>query len=246
MVNYDEFFGLHIDRFTLGGQSVALMLAVVLGGVIGLEREWRGQAAGLRTHILVCVGATIMTITSAQIGMGATGAGPGDPAHLAAQIVSGIGFLGAGAIIRAGGSVHGLTTAASVWATAGIGIALGASPRLGELAVVGTVIVLSTLTVLTWLEKILKLKKDIYTLQIEVKEADHGPARVLEALTRGQIVIYSLETLAGRARQGGGEGTLSEPTCVLRLSVCVPGGYDPKRLNALLMAEPGLISFELE
>jgi putative Mg2+ transporter-C (MgtC) family protein len=107
-----------------------LLLAMVLGGVIGLERELRERAAGFRTHILVCVGSAAFTIASAY-GFEAwmTTADESvvrmDPGRIAAQIVSGIGFLGAGAIIRHGISVRGLTTAAGLWAVAAVGLAAG-------------------------------------------------------------------------------------------------------------------------
>lgn len=126
----DWFFGMHVDPASIGGKGSALLLAVLLGGVIGLEREWRGNAAGMRTHILVCVGATAITLTSVEIGMGVRGGMRGDPGHIAAQNGSGIGFLGAGAILRKGATIRGLTTAASIWATAGIGIALGATRQM--------------------------------------------------------------------------------------------------------------------
>src|SRR5262249_3335072 len=113
-VTPERFFGWHIDPLSLGGKAMALLLAVLLGGLIGLERGGRGQAAGMRTHILVCVGSTLIALTSVEVGLGASSGGrPGDPGRIAAQIVSGIGFLGAGAIIREGFSVRGLTTAAS-------------------------------------------------------------------------------------------------------------------------------------
>src|SRR5579871_6910916 len=188
-MNTDLFFGHYFDPMTTYGKGLALLLAVVLGGLVGLERQLNGNAAGLRTHILVCVGATVMTMTSVEIGMGVRGGMRGDPAHLAAQIVSGIGFLGAGAILRDGMTVRGLTTAASVWVIAGIGIALGASPHLGELAVVATLIVLGTLTILHRLEETFKLNNFIQDLEVEVREADHGPARVLELLCSHQIVV---------------------------------------------------------
>src|SRR5881227_2783375 len=112
-----SFFGIQIDPGSVGGMTVALMLSVLMGGLIGLEREIHGHPAGLRTHILVCLGATLMTLVSVNMGNGSND-------RIAAQIVSGIGFLGAGAIIREGVSIRGLTTAASIWATAGVGIAL--------------------------------------------------------------------------------------------------------------------------
>lgn len=106
-----------------------LLLATLLGGAIGLEREVAGKPAGLRTNILICVGAVLFTqlsIDIARIGFTPAGAPYGDTTRIAAQIVSGIGFLGAGAILHGGGSVVGLTTAATIWVVAAIGAAVGA------------------------------------------------------------------------------------------------------------------------
>lgn len=100
---------------------IRILLAVVLGGLIGIEREIREHTAGLRTHILVSVGAAAFTLASSY---GAGGAGI-DPNRISAQIVSGIGFLGAGAILRYGVTVRGLTTAASLWAVAAVGLTCG-------------------------------------------------------------------------------------------------------------------------
>jgi putative Mg2+ transporter-C (MgtC) family protein len=115
-----------------------LLLAAVLGGAIGAERELNDQAAGLRTHMLLTIGACLFTLVSAY-GFG----GPTDPSRLAAQIVTGIGFLGGGAIVRHGLTVKGLTTAASIWATASVGVAVGAGSYL--LGVGGAVLVVGTL-----------------------------------------------------------------------------------------------------
>ena len=115
-----------------------LLLAAVLGGAIGAERELNDQAAGLRTHMLLTIGACLFTLVSAY-GFG----GPTDPSRLAAQVVTGIGFLGGGAIVRHGLTVKGLTTAASIWATASVGVAVGAGSYL--LAVGGAVLVVGTL-----------------------------------------------------------------------------------------------------
>ena len=104
--------------------AARLGLAFLLGGVIGLERETHGQAAGLRTHMIVTVGAALITIISLKVALMGTGV-PADPGRIAAQIVSGIGFLGAGAIIRYGMTIRGLTTAACLWTSAGIGMACG-------------------------------------------------------------------------------------------------------------------------
>ena len=98
-----------------------ILLATALGAIIGYQRERKGKPAGLRTHILICVGATLFTIASIY-GFGSIG----DPARVAAGVVAGIGFLGGGVIIhREGGVVEGLTTAATMWAVAAIGLAAG-------------------------------------------------------------------------------------------------------------------------
>lgn len=126
-----------------------LAVAAALGGAIGVERELREREAGLRTHLLVALGAALFTIVSAFGFNDVLGhSGPSvlvrlDPSRIAAQIVSGIGFLGAGAIIRQGLSVRGLTTAASLWIVAAIGMASGAG--LYAAATIGTVIVLFSL-----------------------------------------------------------------------------------------------------
>ncbi|HEV2871348.1 MAG TPA: MgtC/SapB family protein [Actinomycetota bacterium] len=125
------------EDFVLLGR---LLLAAVLGGAIGAERELNDQAAGLRTHMLLTIGACLFTLISAY-GFG-SGIGT-DPSRLAAQIVTGIGFLGGGAIVRHGLTVKGLTTAASIWATASVGVAVGAGSYV--LGIGGAVLVVGTL-----------------------------------------------------------------------------------------------------
>ena len=121
------------------GMVLRLLLATALGAIIGLQRERAGKQIGLRTHILICVGAALFTIASIY-GFGATG----EAARIAAGVVVGVGFLGAGAIIRSGeGIVAGLTSAATIWAVAGIGLAAGAGLYL--ISAVATVIVLIVL-----------------------------------------------------------------------------------------------------
>lgn len=109
-----------------------LVLAVILGGVIGLEREIAGKPAGLRTNILICVGAALLTDVSVQITMGSYPGAPriGDPSRIAAQIVTGIGFIGAGTIMQSKGTVTGLTSAATIFVVAAIGVAIGAGQYL--------------------------------------------------------------------------------------------------------------------
>ncbi len=122
-------------------QMVDVLIAFVLGGAIGWERERQGRPAGLRTHMLVCVGSTCFALASVYgyEGMGTVR----DPARIAAQIVTGIGFLGAGTIWRTQDTVKGLTTAASIWLAAAIGLLAGAG--MEALAVFTTVLALIVL-----------------------------------------------------------------------------------------------------
>lgn len=111
-----------------GELILRMVIAVVLGGLVGLEREWHNHAAGFRTHILVCLGSAMIMLLSIY-GFSEFVNEPNvriDPARLAAQVISGIGFLGAGAILRNGSVISGLTTAASVWVVAAIGLSVGA------------------------------------------------------------------------------------------------------------------------
>ncbi|HLI25974.1 MAG TPA: MgtC/SapB family protein [Chloroflexota bacterium] len=118
-----------------------VILGFLLGGIIGLEREWRAKVAGLRTHALVAGGSAMFTVASAAL---FPAPGPThDPARIAAQIVTGVGFLGAGAILRAGGTVIGLTTAASIWVAAALGLLAGAGAY--ALALASTLVTLVVL-----------------------------------------------------------------------------------------------------
>lgn len=113
-----------------------LALAVLCGGVLGFERELHDKPAGLRTHILICVGATLFTNLSQRMAVAG-----GDPGRIAAQVLTGIGFIGAGAILHKGGDVVGLTTAANIWVVAAIGMALGYGAFLDGMAATALVLV---------------------------------------------------------------------------------------------------------
>lgn len=128
---------------SLGEVALRLVVAAALTGAIGLEREWRERAAGLRTHMLVGAGSALFTLVSAYgfESIVSSGTVVADPTRIAAQIVSGIGFLGAGAIIRQGLSVRGLTTAASLWVVAAIGMSVGAGFYSAALLTTGVVLV---------------------------------------------------------------------------------------------------------
>jgi putative Mg2+ transporter-C (MgtC) family protein len=120
-----------------------LLLAGALGALIGLEREWNQKSAGLRTNTLIAVGSALFTLMSVELSPGVEGA---DPTRIASQIVTGVGFLGGGAILRTGGSVKGLTTAATIWVNAALGVAAGGGRfRVAFVGALTTLIVLRLL-----------------------------------------------------------------------------------------------------
>ncbi|MCJ7730486.1 MAG: MgtC/SapB family protein [Sedimentisphaerales bacterium] len=127
----------------------AILLAVCCGAAIGLERQFKRKPAGLRTNVLICLGAAVFTIISERMA-----GGQDSITRIAAQIVTGVGFLGAGAVIQDRGGIHGLTTAATIWLVASIGMACGA--RLYGLAIITTVLAIVVLLGLAQVEKHLK------------------------------------------------------------------------------------------
>lgn len=151
MITIDQKIAEYLSGWAPGGWpvgnfilvTIALLLSVILCGAVGFEREWKGRSAGLRTHMLVGVGSCIIMIISIYGFPKESGAR--DVARLAAQIITGVGFLGAGTIIHQGGGIRGLTTAATIWIVMAIGIACGSFNFI--LAIVGTILILFVLTV---------------------------------------------------------------------------------------------------
>jgi putative Mg2+ transporter-C (MgtC) family protein len=131
--------------------TLRLLLAVVLGGIIGIERETSHKPAGLRTNILICVSSAMMMIVAVLFS--GKDAGSQEAMRVAAGVITGVGFLGAGAIIQARGTVHGLTTASVIWAVAGLGLAVGAGYYL--ISIVFTVLVVLILVLLRKIDQIL-------------------------------------------------------------------------------------------
>lgn len=127
-----------------------LVVAALLGAILGAEREYRQKAAGLRTNTLIALGSALFTLMSIEL----VPDGSGDPSRIAAQIVTGIGFLGGGAILRTGMSIRGLTTAATIWVVAAVGVAAGAGRY--ALAIATTTIALVVLAALAPLDKLIE------------------------------------------------------------------------------------------
>jgi putative Mg2+ transporter-C (MgtC) family protein len=199
-----------------------LLLAAFLGALIGVEREIHDHPAGIRTHLLVALGSGLFTVLSI-VGFPSADGAPTDPSRVAAQIVTGIGFLGAGAILKYGPTVRGLTTAASLWAAAGIGMAAGTSRPV--LAVATTVIVLVSLWPLRVLSQRLEFaaSRRLHA-RVQLSEASRL-AELFDWLAERHVDIVHFDS----EREDDGRHTLD---LVLRL----PPRMDRARLTAELGA----------
>lgn len=207
-----------------------LLLAALLGSLIGLERERLHWVAGLRTHMLVCVGSTLIMIVSAY-GFAAVLDHPDialDPSRMAAQVVSGIGFLGAGTILLRQEIVRGLTTAASLWAVAAIGLAVGGGLYLA--AVSATVLILAILIGLKPLERRLMVRRQqLQALVLRIDTRLTAQADIEAALVKGGVWLQHVE-----ARPGAGPaqqelhlviraGTVDDVAAVMKYLGALPG-----------------------
>jgi len=147
------------------GLGIQVLMALVLGGLVGLDREQKMKAAGLKTNMLICIGATLYTTISMLV-VDAHVGGAIDPNRMSAQIVSGIGFLGAGAIFQGKGNITGLTTAATIWVVAAIGYTIGAGYPFS--AAIFTITVISVLKLIKPFNNIFENKKDFQAYHLEV------------------------------------------------------------------------------
>jgi putative Mg2+ transporter-C (MgtC) family protein len=171
-------------------EIMKLLLAVALGGMIGIEREFHDKAAGFRTVILICLGSTLFTMTSLVFSANS------DPARIAAQIVTGVGFLGAGAILHDGSRVVGLTTAATIWLAAAIGMLVGTGSFL--LAVSATFLAVVVLWFFPNIEKFFNNPREMRTYEVEYCRNDES-VKDIESLflQSGLKVINFKKTASG-------------------------------------------------
>lgn len=170
-----------------------LLLSALLGGLIGYERKRRGQAAGVRTFSLIAMGAALAMILSIYLPQEYLGLKNGDPGRIAAQVVTGIGFLGAGAIIQMKGSVRGLTTAAGIWIVAAIGLAVGVGMYLVSL--IATILILLILVGMDKIEHTANLGTDLRNVKISVNKIVDNLDKYREILLSHRITItrYNIE-----------------------------------------------------
>jgi putative Mg2+ transporter-C (MgtC) family protein len=199
---------------------IRILLAGVLGGLIGIEREIREHTAGFRTHILVAVGAAAFTMASSY-GLEGTDF---DPNRISAQVVTGIGFLGAGAIVRYGVSVKGLTTAASLWTVAAVGLL--AAQGFYSAAVITTGVVIVSLYILRLIEnRILypRLGKAV-GVRIHFRSPGYTPlAQLLGMLQGAHVVVQEMSVVHGE-----------DDSDTIRLLLKIPRGLDEAKLSTLI------------
>jgi putative Mg2+ transporter-C (MgtC) family protein len=156
---------------------VRLLIALLIGGAIGLEREFKGKPAGMRTNMLICVGSCLIMILSIEVARMAPQTS--DPGRIAAQVVTGIGFLGAGTIIRSRFHIVGLTTAATIWVLSALGLAIGAGYLL--LSAIVALIITVTLIFIGYIETRLETKRSYHVVQVTIERGE-GIIRELMAL----------------------------------------------------------------
>jgi putative Mg2+ transporter-C (MgtC) family protein len=181
-----------------------LGVATVCSAIIGFDRERKSRPAGLRTHIIVCVSSTLVMFTGIVLKDMYMSSSPNiDPARLAAQILSGIGFLGAGTIIKGKDNVHGLTTAATLWSVACIGIAIGAGLIIE--GVVATLVVLLVLQVISKLEKVLLDSRRVFELMIKFSGPLSNLSEVNKILASNKYRMISSRILYDNQEEDSGE-----------------------------------------
>ena len=172
---------------TTFGAIFKLLLSLCLGALIGTERRHKGQAAGMRTFALIAMGATLAMIISIYIPQEYMGLKNGDPGRIAAQVISGIGFLGAGAIIQMKGSVRGLTTAAGIWMTACLGLAIGAGMYI--ISVVSCLFIIGVLKLFEYFEKRFLKGAEMKIIRIKVNNIVSNTDAYRECLKRYNVHI---------------------------------------------------------
>jgi putative Mg2+ transporter-C (MgtC) family protein len=214
---------------------IRLCLGFVAGAIVGLERSSRHQVAGLRTHILICTGSTLLMLLSIWIPQEFGLIQNGDPGRIAAQVVSGIGFLGAGAIIRLGNNVRGLTTAASLWFIAAIGLAIGAGMFLA--ATVAEVLSLITLVVLNKVEKKMFPSERNKLIELTYKTGIPDTKETMNILKSFGVRIQSVDM---------DQSIGKEKKARLRILVGISNSADIARIAKALKATGNVDRFEMK
>ena len=213
---------------------VRILVSFFIGMLIGIERETHDQPAGLRTHILISIGSTVVMLISIFIPQTFTDFQNGDPGRIAAQVVSGIGFLGAGAILKFGADVKGLTTAASIWAMAALGLAVGAGMYV--IGFIGVVVILFALTVMSLFEKRVFKERTIRRIELYIKKKDSDIQMLKDILKSQDIRIMST----------GFERNVNEATDKIVFLVGVTRKMNIQKLSDNFEKQPGIVSIKVD
>lgn len=221
---------------------IRILASLAAGFLLGLERQIHRQPAGLKTHILISVGSTLLMLCSLMIsgylGLDGSAVDPssrplGDPARIAAQVVSGIGFLGGGAIIRQGFNIKGLTTAATIWVSAAVGLALGLGAYAA--AFIALVCVVVTLVVMERFEEIYFPARNIKTLYLVYDDPYFDYDRLTHALDKLRIVADSMDV----------SKTMASERIKIALRIHIPAQTDVRTLFETLNAVGPLVKMDL-
>lgn len=172
------------DSITFTGTCYRLLLSMILGSIVGFERRRRGQTAGVRTFSLIAMGSALAMVLSVYV---AQKYSDGDPTRMAAQVISGVGFLGAGAIIQMKGSVRGLTTAAGIWMVANIGMAVGCG--MYWVATIATGLILFILVLLERIEHRISMRSESRIIRVRVGEILHDINKYREVMRKYGVVL---------------------------------------------------------
>lgn len=212
---------------------VRLSLSCLLGGLVGIERETLSRPAGFRTHVLVCMGSTLVMLCNLFLFYTFQPLTNLDPARLGAQVISGIGFLGAGTIIKEGSSVKGLTTAAGLWAVAGIGITIGSGFYLG--AISATLLVLVTLITFSKFERrLIKRKHNETTVKLISIDKPGQIGKIGTRLGELNISILNISMIP-----------IDEVFISIQIGLRTPKKVNKAAIVESLMKEDGITSVEL-
>lgn len=209
------------DHYVIENELLLIFISVILGIMIGTEREYRNKSAGLRTFILVCFGSCLFTILSIKIGVA-------NPDRLAANIITGIGFLGAGVIFKGDNKIDGITTATTIWATASIGMAVGSG--YFYIALLGTVLILLVLSTLTFFERFIDKKHKIREYKIAV--ANYQDIKRCEEIFKLNHLSFIL------SKQQYTQGNLSTTWIITGTS------FNHENLMKILMEDEKIIAYQ--
>lgn len=225
---------IYSSEINAGTAAIRLAVSFLAGLLVGVEREAHNQPAGMRTHILISLGSTLAMLLSIYLPQQYPNFQNGDPGRIAAQVVTGIGFLGAGAILRIGGNVKGLTTAASVWAMAMLGMSIGAG--LFKISAITLAIILFSLTIMDVIEKLFFQERIFKKIEIVVRKKTAQPEDFSGILKSLRIKISAIDI----------RKNTSETTEKYVYYAYIPVNLDPEKLAGIVEKIEGVVAFTEE